>query len=81
MAGEDRDVSIGARVSQLFPTPIERGGTGGITEEEAVANLGFTQDIEIVNSTFSSFKAGTIYFIVSGTSPDFTLTGIHYEAA
>lgn len=65
---------------QLFPVGIDKGGTGATTAEGAVTNLGFTQNIEVVNSAFSAFEQGTLYFIVSGTAPDFTLTGIHYEA-
>lgn len=62
-------------------------GDGGMVEIDlssidlrAVVNLGFTQNIEVVTQSFSDFEQGVLYFIVSGTAPDFTLEGIHYEA-
>lgn len=66
--------------SQLLPLSIALGGTNATTADGAVVNLGFTQNIQVVNEAWSDFEAGTLYFIVSGTAPDFTLTKIHYEA-
>lgn len=69
-----------ASASQLLPLSIALGGTGSTTADGAVVNLGFTQDIQVVNTSWSDFDRGVLYFIVSGTAPDFTLEGIHYEA-
>lgn len=69
-----------ASSSQLLPLSIALGGTNATTADGAVVNLGFTQDIQVVNQAWNDFEAGTLYFIVSGTAPDFTLEGIHYEA-
>lgn len=65
--------------NQLPPLSIALGGTNATTADGAVVNLGFTQDIQVVNESWSDFEAGTLYFIVSGTAPDFTLVKIHYE--
>lgn len=69
-----------ASSSQILPLSIALGGTGASTADGAVVNLGFTQNIEVVTQSFSDFEQGVLYFIVSGTAPDFTLEGIHYEA-
>lgn len=65
--------------NQLLPVTIALGGTSATTADGAVVNLGFTQDIQVVNETWSDFEPGVLYFVVSGSGPDFTLTKIHYE--
>lgn len=64
--------------NQLLPLTIALGGTSATTADGAVVNLGFTQNIEVVTEAFSNFQQGTLYFVVSGTAPDFTLVKIHY---
>ena len=65
--------------SKLIPTDIKYGGTGATTASGAAANLGFTQNIQVVNTSFKNFQAGTLYFVVSGSGPNYTPELIHFE--